>query len=505
MLNIPKHRMRISDITLNTFHGKPVETRGCVNAVLEVGPIRTINVFQVVDSDPSYHMLLGQPWIHLHQCIPSTLHQCIKSNFKGKEIEIPRAIDPFEVTEAHLIDASLFDEVAPPGSGRIVKEHHVLLDPSRRPQNKGSFPHPMPTHKRKSENGVEKEYLPNGEQQEEELEEVDISEDPEKKRPLFIGRDLKKDEKESLLRLLLLKVVEARYPKQERYCLALVYAAQKYRHYFEAHTIEVVSKSDGIKYMLHNPSLTRRMSRWALMMSEGNEEEVVDEVRGGIPEVNVCKEENKMWWTLKFDGSPANPDGGAGVVLSNKEGEVFTISYHIGFPCTNNEAEYEALILGLHMARDLNVKQLKIKGDSKLIIKQLKGEYGVKEASLAAYRDEALKLTEAFEGIEASHIPRAENRHVDALATIGSKETRSEGEEVVVFRRKMQRVGMFWPTMKAYCDQVQANCASCREAKEWIGVNVIEEDWRQPMKQYLEKGTLPLEHREADKMKRKAE
>ncbi|KAJ1390990.1 Ribonuclease H superfamily [Sesbania bispinosa] len=305
MLNIPKHRMRISDITLNTFHGKPVETKGCVSAVLEVGPIRTVNVFQVVDGDPNYHLLLGRPWIHLHQCIPSTLHLCIKSNFKGKQIQIPGVIDPFEASEAHLINASLFDEVAPPGSGRIIREHYVTLNPSKRPQNRGSFPHPIPTHKRKSENGVEREYLPNGEhteeaiaasgkdappelqdtpkQQEEKLEEIDISEHPEKKRPLFIGKDLKKSEKERRMSRWELMVSE--------YDLRIVH-------------------SDKLK----SQALVDMMA----LSPGGNKDEVIDEVRGEMPEVNVCKEEEKAWWTLKFDGSPTNPDGGTGEQRNKK-------------------------------------------------------------------------------------------------------------------------------------------------------------------------------------------
>ncbi|KAJ1418164.1 Retrotransposon gag domain [Sesbania bispinosa] len=117
----------VSDITLNTFHGEPLESRGCVNVMLEVGPIKMVNVFQVVDGDPSYHFLLRRPWIHLHQCIPSTLHQCIKSNWQEKEIEIPGVLAPFEASESHLINASLFDELAPPGSGLIGSEQQVSL------------------------------------------------------------------------------------------------------------------------------------------------------------------------------------------------------------------------------------------------------------------------------------------------------------------------------------------------------------------------------------------
>ncbi|KAJ1403359.1 Aspartic peptidase domain superfamily [Sesbania bispinosa] len=87
-MNVPRSRLRVSDITLSTFHGEPVESMGCVNVVLELGPIKTVNTFHIVERDPSYHLLLSRPWIHLHQCVPSTLHQCIKSNFKGKDIEI---------------------------------------------------------------------------------------------------------------------------------------------------------------------------------------------------------------------------------------------------------------------------------------------------------------------------------------------------------------------------------------------------------------------------------
>ncbi|KAJ1406581.1 Ribonuclease H domain [Sesbania bispinosa] len=388
--------------------------------------------------------------------------------------------------------------------------------------------------------------------------------------------------------------------------------SQKYRHYFQAYTVEVMVKSEGIKYMLQNPSLTGRMSRWALMLSEydiqllypsklrsqsvaymmaitpsGQEEEVKEEVRGEVLEVNACDPQGHERWKLRFDGTPANPKGGAGVVLSNDQGEIFAFSYHLGFPCTNNEAEYEALILGLRMAEDMKVKRLQIKGDSNLVIRQLKGEYGVKEQSLAVYRDEALRLLNLFEEVEAVHVPRAENKHTDAL--IGSKESRQEGEEVVVFKRKgqpntaiiptvkgymdwrkpiaeqpaqklsskvtreylelqgvlyrkssegllmkcaakkeeqekaenlhcaicgdggpslyrrMQRVGMYWPKMKAYCDAIQKACENCGENREVVEVNTIERYWAHPLKDYLSSGELPPEPREAEKLKRNAE
>ncbi|KAJ1407887.1 Aspartic peptidase domain superfamily [Sesbania bispinosa] len=172
MLNMPKYRLWVSDVTLNTFHGEPVESRGCVNAVLEVGPIKTVNTFQVVDGDPGYHLLLGRPWIHLHQCIPSTLHQCIKSNFRGREIEIPSVTAPFEAREAHLIDASLFNELAPPGKQKTPVEQLLRDAP----------PELQDTPKQREDN----------------LEEIDVSDEEGKMRPLYVNRALSEDEKRSL-------------------------------------------------------------------------------------------------------------------------------------------------------------------------------------------------------------------------------------------------------------------------------------------------------------------
>ncbi|KAJ1379934.1 Retrotransposon gag domain [Sesbania bispinosa] len=166
MLNIPRHRLRTSYITLSMFHGEPMEAQGCVNVVLEVGPIRTVNTFQIVEGDPSYHLLLGRPWIHLHQCIPSTLHQCVKSNFRGREIEIQGVRVSFEATESHLIDAALFDELAPPGSSYLDVERTVTLGARREVNKSRGTTRPTEGVKRPrgvKMGGLEKEYLLNGE------------------------------------------------------------------------------------------------------------------------------------------------------------------------------------------------------------------------------------------------------------------------------------------------------------------------------------------------------
>ena len=93
--------------------------------------IKTPNKFQVVNGVPSYHILLGRQWLHLHQCVPSTWHQCVKSRFRGRDIEIPATKALFDASEAHSIDASMFDELAPPGVNVMHPSERVQLGTKR--------------------------------------------------------------------------------------------------------------------------------------------------------------------------------------------------------------------------------------------------------------------------------------------------------------------------------------------------------------------------------------
>ena len=67
-------------------------------------------------------------------------------------------------------------------------------------------------------------------------------------------------------------------------------------------------------------------------------------------------------------------------------GEEHTFTYKLGFPCSNNEAEYEALLVGLKAAKRLGIKKLKVFRDFELVTKQVGGTYGVKNPTLATYK-----------------------------------------------------------------------------------------------------------------------
>lgn len=122
--------------------------------------------------------------------------------------------------------------------------------------------------------------------------------------------------------------------------------------------------------------------------------------------------------TLQFDGgSRGNPGpAGIGVVLTAAdETPIFTLGRFVG-RCTNNVAEYTALITGLEEAKKLGVRKLIIRGDSELIIKQMRGEYRVKHPDMKVLYDKAMSLASQFEEVKITHNLRHHNELADKLA-----------------------------------------------------------------------------------------
>jgi len=85
--------------------------------------------------------------------------------------------------------------------------------------------------------------------------------------------------------------------------------------------------------------------------------------------------EEKMFWLLSIDGSSNKKGSGADIILEGPGEVVVEQSIRFGFDTSNNQAEYEALITGLRLAKDLGMKNLKCRTDSQLIAGQMNGEY----------------------------------------------------------------------------------------------------------------------------------
>lgn len=118
-------------------------------------------------------------------------------------------------------------------------------------------------------------------------------------------------------------------------------------------------------------------------------------------------------------GARGNPGpAGIGAALKNENGEIVAeISEYLGV-ATNNQAEYKALLAALEKARELRAETLECYLDSELIVKQLKGEYKVKNKGLLPLFFEVQNLSKAFQQISFSHVKRELNQEADRLANL---------------------------------------------------------------------------------------
>ncbi len=115
-------------------------------------------------------------------------------------------------------------------------------------------------------------------------------------------------------------------------------------------------------------------------------------------------------------GARGNPGPAAiGVVISNDAGaELKRVGQYIG-ETTNNQAEYQALIEALKQAAVLGAERLVCHLDSELVVRQLQGQYKIKEPTLQSLAQEALRLMTKFEQVQFQHIPREKNKLADQL------------------------------------------------------------------------------------------
>lgn len=121
---------------------------------------------------------------------------------------------------------------------------------------------------------------------------------------------------------------------------------------------------------------------------------------------------------LRTDGGARGNPGpaGAGFVLEDARGAIVRSGGRYLGVATNNVAEYEALILGLRTAHDQGVRHLRVCADSELVVKQINGQYRVKNEALKPLAARAAALLSAFDSAEVAHVRREGNAAADALA-----------------------------------------------------------------------------------------
>ncbi|XP_074336785.1 uncharacterized protein LOC141673957 [Apium graveolens] len=234
-----------------------------------------------------------------------------------------------------------------------------------------------------------------------------------------------------------LKDAETRYPNLEKFAPALVHSSRKLRQYFQGREIRVIT-NQLLRKIIHKPDASGRLVNWAIELSQFNikfvprttikaqalAKFVMECTFSEVPETPKLQSEeeketsDRNSWTLYVDGSATAERSGAGLILSSPDG--FTIQQVItfAFKVINNQAEYEALLSGLRLAKSLRVRCLIIYSDSQIVVRQTSDEYIAKDPKLARYQEMVRAILETIPNPTILQINREENTKADELSKL---------------------------------------------------------------------------------------
>eukprot|EP01018_Ginkgo_biloba_P014826 Gb_24854 [translate_table: standard] len=217
---------------------------------------------------------------------------------------------------------------------------------------------------------------------------------------------------------------ECNYTQIEKACLAVVFASQKSRHYMLNNKTKLIAKIDPLKYLLSKSTLTGRMAKWVMLLSKFDIEYVNQKaIKGqvlanhlaeaplsenqpliiGFPDESILLISHPSRSSTLMVLSPIMVRGQASY-LSHHSVILFLKHFELHF-CTNNMAEYEALISGLKLAIQWNIRHLLVMGDSQLIIKQVNDEYQTKDKKLIPYKRMVDSFKLYFAQIQFERVP----------------------------------------------------------------------------------------------------
>ncbi|XP_028096381.1 uncharacterized protein LOC114296288 [Camellia sinensis] len=305
---------------------------------------------------------------------------------------------------------------------------------------------------------------------------------------------------------------EVNHSPVEKTCLALVFALQKLKHYVLECKVKLISRADPLKYILSG-----KITKWAVILQQFAIEYVPQKAVKGqaladilvahpipndsplvidLPDKEVMQVEIQKGWKVYFDGASRSPDGkkqenpknnkaGIGIVFVTLDNAIITHSFALSERCSNNKAEYKAIIAGLELALQIPIEGLSIYGDSKLMVKQLHGEYIVMKTSLISYHKRADQLFSQFWKTHIFHVKKRINNRADSLASLAASLTLPDSKTITITvgERKVLQ------PLKEVSDLVPILVVTTKGESD--------EDWQEPFIAYLQHGRLP-----EDKVKR---
>ena len=191
-----------------------------------------------------------------------------------------------------------------------------------------------------------------------------------------------------------------------------------------------------------------------------------------------------MPWELYVDGVVNQRRSGVGLVLVSPENITIEKSLRLSFSTTNNEAEYEALLMGMMMVQKMRGKAVKVFLDSKLVVGQVRGDLEARDPRMQEYLCQIRIIQERFEVFDLSHIPRSGNTHADSLATLATSSAQDLPQVILV-------EDLYTPT------SIPQGIPRIHQIK--LGLS-----WMDSILLFLEKDILPEEKSVAEKVGRKA-
>ncbi|MBY3556089.1 ribonuclease HI family protein, partial [Modestobacter lapidis] len=163
-------------------------------------------------------------------------------------------------------------------------------------------------------------------------------------------------------------------------------------------------------------------------------------LRDELPDKSVYSVEASLSntsWDMYFDGATrtnekGNQISGIGILFVSPDKYMIPHAFSLLEPCSNNAAEYQALIVGLELALESGITVLEAFGDSQLIINQMNQKYEIRKPDLLPYYNKAQSLRQKFDICHITHIRRGENIRADALAGLAASMAVQEGEHMQI-------------------------------------------------------------------------
>nr|XP_025661621.1 uncharacterized protein LOC112757229 [Arachis hypogaea] len=303
----------------------------------------------------------------------------------------------------------------------------------------------------------------------------------------LVRENEKKEQKPVYFIRKVLQDAEARYSRLEKLAFTLLTASRRLRQYFQAHPV-TVRTDQAVKQVLQKPDLAGRMLAWSIELSQF---QIKFEPRNAIKAQAMADFIAEMTpgkltpesWKLHVDGSSNSTYGGAGVILENQDGITIEQSVRYEFPVSNNQAEYEALLAGLSLAREVGAKVLEVNTDSQVVSSQINGDYQTRDPLLQQYLAKVNKLREGFEHVTIRHVPRERNARADLLSKLASTKPGHGNKSLI---QEVVKTPSVSTTTNAHLKI--SNQGS----------------WTYPILQYLLDGTLPPDPKEEKRIKREA-